>query len=178
MKSENDQQGNPKRNIVIGIIVPLLVFLGSRQSNNKSISPTGTLYESADVQITEIFLCEGLDENGQPINRFSRGNSDAWVKIHVCAFVSTIEPATLNADWYFQEINAPFAWGDVKETVFHDRYIAFSLEESVNTTKEVPWEKKYLGEEILAGYLPEGEYQIKIYQARNELISFSFQVQQ
>lgn len=176
MSTDEKPKQIPLKYLVISVLVVFLGFLASRQPSENRVSPTGEYYVSSDVQIQEIFLCEGLGENRYPINRLEKGDSEDWKKIHVCAYVTTTEPSTLIADWYFEERAEPFAWGDVSENAYHDGYVVFSLEESVRLTKELPWQRNYLGDEISANYLPEGEYQVKIYQARKLIVNFSFAV--
>ena len=89
------------------------------------------VHSSSDVQIAEIFLCEGLDENGIPINPSDIGKSIEWKEINLCAFVTTSEPSSLSVYWFFED-GLEFTGMGVYDHVYHNGYVAFSLEKAAD----------------------------------------------
>jgi hypothetical protein len=133
------------------------------------------VYISKDVEVTEMFLCEGLDHNGIPINPMETVNSTQWEKIHLCAYVTTSEPSTLFASWLYQS-DFPFAGRGFGVDISVDGYIDFSLKEAVAESQSLEF-PNYLAEEIEEGYIPTGKYNVDIYQSRIKIGSFSFIVE-
>jgi hypothetical protein len=174
--------------IAISLLVVMLGFVYSRSLGDDMVGDSQlgecpvpmvqNVYSSSDVRVTEIFLCEGLDEAGQPRNLLEVGKSNEWETINLCVFVTTTEPSSLSAYWIYEDKLEFTGWG-VYEHAYNEEYVAFSLAEAVACTMNASdlAFPNYLADEMEAGYIPAGQYHVEIHQGRRIVDEFSFFVE-
>jgi hypothetical protein len=126
------------------------------------------------LSTSEIFLCPGLKNSGNPRKPMETGKSTKWWEINVCLHVYSSERSSLSAHWFY-EGGLEFAGTGVFKQVYLDEYVAFSLEEAISCS-DYSFFRNYLAQEMKLGYIPLGRYYVEIRQGEKILDTLVFYV--
>ena len=130
---------------------------------------------SAEVQFDEKYLCAGPDENGEPLDIDETFSGKDLKKIYFCGYVQTSEPILLSAYWIPRDETTAFVWNPGIE-IEQSGYIYFSLIDAIQYTDKLPF-GNYYKEYTDEGFIPLGEYQVVIEQARKTITTIEFTVE-
>ena len=122
-----------------------------------------------DAEISEVFICKGPDENGQPTEVQDEFTPQQWEEIYLCAFVIPKDQATITVYWIYNSDGRSFASNEMIR-IYEPQYLYFSLKEAIENV-EFP---NYFEEEIQTKKFPTGTYYSLIEQNRRQSIKSYF----